>query len=104
LPRYICQGVCDKGNTTNLCSRQSCGISPGAIDRSRIWSHSDRLSSTLPEVFGIPGFGHSNTFKKIVMASVSDAYALYALRVMQMLDDTGVRVIADCRAERPLRP
>lgn len=38
--------------------------------------------------------------EQIVVASIGDAYAPYAMRVVQMLDDAGLRVVADCRAER----
>lgn len=38
--------------------------------------------------------------EQIVVASISDAYAPYAMRVVQRLDDAGLRVVADCRAER----
>lgn len=38
--------------------------------------------------------------EQIVVASISDAYAAYAMRVLQQLDDAGLRVVADCRPER----
>ncbi|MDR6412273.1 threonine--tRNA ligase [Paraburkholderia terricola] len=38
--------------------------------------------------------------EQIMVASISDAYAPYAMRVVQKLDDAGLRVVADCRAER----
>jgi threonyl-tRNA synthetase len=38
--------------------------------------------------------------EQIVVASISDAHAPYAMRVVQMLDDAGLRVAADCRPER----
>jgi threonyl-tRNA synthetase len=38
--------------------------------------------------------------EQIVVASISDAHAPYATRVVHMLDDAGLRVVADCRAER----
>ncbi|AYQ43725.1 MULTISPECIES: threonine--tRNA ligase [Burkholderia cepacia complex] len=38
--------------------------------------------------------------EQIVVASISDTHAPYAMRVVQMLDSAGLRVVADCRAER----
>ncbi|CAD6514431.1 Threonine--tRNA ligase [Paraburkholderia sabiae] len=38
--------------------------------------------------------------EQVVVASISDPYAPYAMRVVGMLDDAGLRITADCRAER----
>jgi threonyl-tRNA synthetase len=38
--------------------------------------------------------------EQVVVASISDAFAPYAMQVMEKLDEAGLRVVADCRAER----
>ncbi len=38
--------------------------------------------------------------EQIVVANISDAHAPYAIRAVQVLTNAGLRVVADCRAER----